>query len=682
MASAITACSGSSGSNSDNGRLGQTGAQVPSPAQEPPILLIRSDYAQGEVTQLCDKAIADATTRLNAIAQIPADQRSTDNTLLAFENTTADFGDQTNQLTFMGYVHRDPAINAEGSACEEKVGSFMVDIFTRRDLYDAIKPAVTRDAGEARLKESIVGGFEKNGLKLNDADLASLKDLLAQISKNSAKFSANLNGDDSKVEFTADALAGLPADFVARLDKTAEGKFVVVPNEANYPVFMMNATNADARKAMMLSYLNRGGIENTQLLETNTKLRAQAAKLLGYDSWADYQLDGRMAESKANVFNFLNSLKDKLAQRNKADLDQLLAYKKEIDPTATTLNQWDISWAQNQLKKRDYSVDEEAIREYFPADVVIPGMFQVYSQILGVNFKQVTDAKVWSPDVQLYEIHNTADNRLIGYFYTDFIPRSGKYDHAAAFQQISGREINGVYNHPVSAIVANLTPPSPGKPSLLSHDDVETIFHEFGHIMHQTLTRAKYASLAGSSVAQDFVEAPSQMLENWVWSPEILPLLSGHYTDHSQKLPKDMLDKMLAARKFGQGIAYTKQLLYALFDMTIHSGQGDSDVTTTYDNLYRQIVGQEPIAGGHFAGTFGHLMGGYDAGYYGYLWSEVYAQDMFTIFQADSLLSPAVGARYRQDILERGGMTDALTNLKDFLGRDPSPDAFFKKLGI
>jgi thimet oligopeptidase len=687
--SALTACTSSSGSNTPGitGRSGQASIAdavqlAQTPATPPPILLIRSDYKVGEVTALCDASIADLTAKLNAIAAVPDAQRMIDNTLIAFETATADFGDQTNQLVFMGSVHRDQGINDEGNKCGEKVGGIMVDVFTRRDLYEAIKPAVTRDDGEAHLKESVVGGFEKNGLKLGDADLKTLKDLLNQISQNQAKFSANLSGDDSKVVFTEDAIKGLPADFVARLTKAADGRYEVVPNEANYPVFMQNATSSDARKAMMLGYLNRGGIENTQLLEKTTVLRAQAAKLLGYASWDDYQLDGRMAESKANVLTFLNSLKDKLALRNKADLDQLLAYKKEIDPAATTLDQWDISWASNQLLKRDYAVDDEKIREYFPADVVIAGMFKVYSQMLGVTYKQVANASVWSPDVNLYEIHNASDDRLIGYFYTDFIPRSLKYDHAAAFQQISGREINGVYNHPVSAIVANLTPPSPGKPSLLSHDDVETIFHEFGHIMHQTLTRAKYASMSGSNVAQDFVEAPSQMLENWVWSPDVLPLLSGHYLDHTQKLPVDMLNKMLAARKFGQGIAYTKQLLYALFDMTIHGGAGETDVTSTYDNLYRKIVGIEPIAGGHFAGTFGHMMGGYDAGYYGYLWSEVYAQDMFTIFQADGLLSPVVGARYRTDILERGGMTDALTNLKDFLGRDPSPDAFFKKLGI
>ncbi len=674
-----TSCTPSNGTGGPNNVTQQ---QKVEPGSQPQALLIRSDYKVGEVAALCQAAIETAKSSLAQIAAVPAAMRTIDNSLLAFENTTATFGDSTAGLTFMGYVSREAAVNAEGSDCESKIGEFMVDVYTRRDLYEVVKSSTPRDPDEARLQKELKISFEKNGLTLADSDLAKLKVILGEISKKQAKFNSNLNNDTTSTVFTAVELAGVPADFLSRLVKTVDGKYIVTTKITDYTVVAENATQPETRKTNMLAYLNRGTLENTQLLQETTGLRADAAKLLGYKSWADYQIDGRMAVSKANVVDFLNSLKGKLAQRNRNDLDQLLNYKKQIDPTATKLDQWDLAYAAHELMKRDYSVDEEAIKEYFPADVVVEGMFKVYSQMLGVTYKEVVGATVWSPDVKLYEIHNATDNRLIGFFYADFIPRPGKYGHAAAFQLISGRTINGVYNLPVSSIVANFAPPTPGKPSLLPHDDVETIFHEFGHIMHQTLTRAKYASLSGSNVAQDFVEAPSQMLENWVWSPEILPLLSGHYLDHSQKLPQEMLGKMLAARNFGQGIRYTKQLLYALFDIEIHSGTVAADPTTTYESLYRSIIGEEPLAGAHFAGTFGHVMGGYDAGYYGYLWSEVYAQDMFTIFQADSLLSPQVGAHYRSTILERGNMSDALVNLKDFLGRDPNPDAFFKKLGI
>ena len=632
---------------------------------------------------MCDAAISKARIRFNAVAAVAAPDRTIENTLLAFESASADFGDETNGLTFMGYVSRDAQVSAEGSACEEKVGQFMVDVFTRRDLYEALKTAAPRDTDEARLKSEYNKSFETNGLKLSDADLATLKGLLGEISKREAKFNANLNTDTSNVEFTAEELKGVPASSLASFKKSADGsKYVVTTKSTDYVAVLENAESPATRKALMLKYLNRGGAENTKLLEENSGLRAQAAKLLGYDSWADYKIDGRMAEKKATVVDFMDNLKSKLAQRNRGDLDQLLKFKKELDPTATKLDQWDVSFYSSKLKKRDYSVDDEKIREYFPADVVVDGMFKVYSQLLGVSFKQVTNANVWSSDVKLYEIHNASDDRMIGYFYADFIPRELKYGHAAAFTLVSGRSIDGQYNMPVSSIVANFTPPDEKGVSLLLHDEVETIFHEFGHIMHQTLTRAKFASLSGSSTARDFVEAPSQMLENWVWSPEIVPMISGHYTDHSQKLPADMLKQMIAARNFGQGIAYTKQLLYASFDIAIHSGAGSTDVTKTYEDLYRQIVGEEPIAGGHFPGTFGHMMGGYDAGYYGYLWSEVYAQDMFTKFEDAGLLSPEVGGRYRTTILERGNMTDAIVNLTEFLGRAPSQDAFFKKLGI
>ena len=676
---ALTACSSDNGTKPE-ASVGVEKAEV----ARVPAKLIRSDYAKGEVTQLCDDAISSLQSKLDKIAKTPADQRSIE-TLLSFESALADFGDTTNGLTFMGYVSRDADVSKEGTDCEEKLGQLMVDIYTRRDLYDALTPAVARDSDEARLKQETLKSFEKNGLKLSDAKLQELKTLMGELSRKETKFSANLNADVSTVSFTEAELAGVPADDLARFKRSDDGKLIVTTKSTDYVAVMENAKNPATRKAMMFAYLQRGTAENTKLLEESVALRAKIAEIAGYANWADYTTSDRMAKSSAEVLSFLNGLKGKLAQRNRADLDLLLAAKKADFPSATALDQWDVTYYSNQVKKRDYNLDTEKVREYFPADVVVSGMFDVYSQLLGVKFKQVANADVWSPDVQLYEIIDSKSNVRIGYFYADFVPREGKYGHAAAFQLVSGRMIGNQYGETVSSIVANFAPPSAGKPSLLSHDEVETTFHEFGHIMHQTLTRARYASLSGSNTAQDFVEAPSQMLENWVWQPQILNLISGHYLDHSQKLPQDLLKQMLAAKDFGQGIAYTKQLLYALFDMKIHTvstANSTVDVTKTYDQLYREIVGDEPIAGGHFPQTFGHLMGGYDAGYYGYLWSEVYAQDMFSIFETGGLLSSEIGGRYRTEILERGNMKDSMDNLKAFLGREPNADAFYKKLGI
>lgn len=678
---ALSSCT--QGSSNQNFKTGAENAINAPQVQIVSKAAIRSDYAAGEVTQLCKASIDKLRQDLATIVAVPTEQRTLDNTLLALENATAELSDSTTPLTFMGYVSTNADVSAEGSQCETHVGQLNVEIFTRRDVYETLVNMIPRNANEARLLQKTLEGFEQNGLKLSDEVLAQVRDLKGQLAAKETQFSTNLNNDKTTVLFAPEELEGLPADYLADLKKDANGNLIVNTKESDYPLVMKNAVRTETRKKMMLGYLSRGGDANTKLLAEAVQLRAQIAHVMGFKTWADYKTNGRMAQNGATVLDFLNGLKGKLAGRNLADMDRVLKFEKESNPAATSLDQWDVAYYSNQLQKRDYSLDTEKIREYFPADVVIAGLFQVYSKMLGVRYEEIMDAKVWSPDVHMYAIHDNSDDRLIGYFYTDFFPRSGKYDHAAAFPLISGRVLaDGSYSLPVASIVANLSPPMNGKPSLLGHDDVETIFHEFGHIMHQTLTRAPYASLSGASVAQDFVEAPSQMLENWVWSPEILNSLSGHYLDHSQKLPADLLQKMIAARDFNQGYSYTKQLLYALFDMTLHTQDGPVDVNQTYLDLYRQVMGQEPLAGQQFPASFGHLMGGYDAGYYGYLWSEVYAQDMFTQFPSDNLANPEVGARYRTNILEKGNMLDALDLLRNFLGREPNSDAFFKKLHI
>lgn len=646
--------------------------------------LIRSDYKDGELTRLCEDAIAKNQKLLDALAAIPERNRNVDTTLLAYEKAMADFSDETTPLTFMAYVSTNEKVNGEGSKCEEKVGQYYVSVTTRRDLYNALlagKPKGSKD--QSRLYAKTIEAFELNGLKLTDDKLEEVKKLKTELSKLETQFSQNLNNDKSSIVFSAKELDGVPASVLAHFKKVKDDKYEVTTKSTDAVPVLENAISGETRRRMLLAYLTRGGDENLKLLSQAVELRAKIAKLLGYPTWADYKTVTRMAKSKKNVLDFLNGLKGKLAERNKADLAKLLKFKQELEPGAKSIDQWDGAYLAYQLQKRDYNLDDEKIREYFPADVVINGLFKVYSQILGVNYREVESAKTWSSGVKLYEIRDKKGDRLIGYFFTDFFPRPNKYGHAAAFALISGRRLeDGSYSYPVSAIVANLTAPADGKPSLMTHDEVETVFHEFGHIMHQTLTRAPYASLSGAGVPWDFVEAPSQMLENWVWSEKILSELSGYYTDHSRKLPPEMLKQMLAAKDFNQGVKYTKQLLYALFDMTLHTSTSPLEPNATYEKLYREIVGLEPMPGQKFPASFGHLMGGYDSGYYGYLWSEVYAQDMFSKFPPKDLTNSKVGGLYRRTVLEQGNMKEPMDLLKQFLGRAPKMDAFFKKLGI
>jgi thimet oligopeptidase len=661
--------------------------------------LIRSDFDSGELAKLCQKAIDKAQSRMDAIAKVPPAQRTLANTLLEFETANADLSDETQPLTFMKYVSPVASTNAEGAKCEKDVGEFGVKTLGRRDLYDAIRSQqgalATGNPGasgadvkaEKRLMQKTLEAFENNGLKLPDDKLAEMTKLMAKLSDLQNQFSENLNNDSTTIEATASELDGATPDFMSRLKKAADGKnYVITTKASDYKQLMENVRSADVRKRMAIAYNNRQAEANTKLLEEAIQVRYQIAQLMGFKNWADFQLShDHMAKDSATVLKFLNGLRGKLAKRARQDVAQLLKFKKTYAPLSDKVHAWDVPYLAYQLEKRDYALDNEKVREYFPSARVTRAMLDVYSELLGVRFEEVTGpaAHSWSPDVRLYEIHDAKSGNLIGHFYTDFIPRQGKYSHFASFNIINGRKLaDGSYRKPISAIVGNFNPPAGAKPSLLDHDEVVTLFHEFGHIMHQTLTTAPYSSLSGSNTARDFVEAPSQMLENWPWEKKILARLSGHYLDAKKKLPEDLLKKLLAVRDYQQGYFYTRQMMLALTDMTYHTATGPVDTAKVYDELYSKLLGIDPVPNGHFPAGFGHLMGGYDAGYYGYLWSLVYATDMYTAFQKTSPLDARVGARYRHDILEPGNMQDGDVLLTKFLGRKSNNKAFFKKLHI
>lgn len=634
--------------------------------------LIRFQFAPGDLTQECAGAIETLKQGLSA----PTDA-------FVFEKELGDFSDKVYPLTFMGYVSTDATIREEASDCEVKMGEAYTDTFTRRDLYQVVKNTKPQNAAEERLILQHARSFEKNGMALSDDQLNLFREKKKKLAFLESEFSKNLNEDKTRIELSREELDGVREDFISAHATTPEGKFIITTKSTDYTEVMDNAKNSGTRKKMLFAYEHRAAIANTKLLNEAVTLRAEIAKLLGFETWADYRIQGRMAPSSQAVRDLLEDLKTKLKPRLEKDFGLLLKAKREMeDPNAMELIASDIRYFSNQVKKKDFSVDESVVREYFPKDIVMKGMFEVYSTLLGVTYKEVGDAEVWSPDVKLYEIHDKNTDEIIGHFYTDFVPRDGKYGHAAAFPLISGRATAvGGYTKPVAGIVANFTPPANGKPSLLTHNEVETLFHEFGHIMHQTLTRAPYASLSGSNTAQDFVEAPSQMLENWVWSPQILEMISGHYMDPTKKLPRELVEKMVAAADFNTGYLYSRQLTFGLTDMKIHS-TNEIDVNEAYRQTHFDVMGVPTVEDSNFMASFGHMMGGYDAGYYGYIWSEVYAQDMFTLFEQNGLLDSATGEKYRTVILEKGDMTDAYELLKEFLDREPNMKAFLKKLGI
>ena len=649
---------------------------------------LRFDPTPQELLKDCADAKKRAESALEQIATLPATARTFDNTPWALDRTLFDLSDETAADTFLEQVSTSAAVRDAGSQCEVLLSQFNVDVFSREDLYRALKDYAARKeplkGEDARLLEKTLLDFRRSGLDLPAETRGEVAGLRKRVAKLESDFGRNINESKDYALLAREQLDGVPESLIAKLERE-DGKYKVGVDYPTYFPFMENARDPEARRALEAKFNDRAARLNLPLFKEALDLRLRAARLLGYASHAGYATEENMAKDPKTIGAFLERLRGKLKPLGREELEVLLAFKRAMEGRKSdgVLHAWDWRYYDNLLNKTKYEVDQEKVREYFPADLVVERMLDVYQKLLSVRFREIPGGLSWHPDVKLYEITNPSGGAPIGYFYMDLFPREGKYSHAAAFNMVTARRLtDGSYQKPVSAIVANFDKPSAGRPSLLSHDEVETIFHEFGHIMHQTLTKAKYGRFSGSNVARDFVEAPSQMLENFVWDPAVLASLSGHYKDRSKKLPKELLDKMLAARNADVGLVNLRQLLFGIVDMAYHGARPPSDTTQLYARVCEDVSLIPMSDGTHPEASFGHLMGGYDAGYYGYLWSKVYAQDMFSVFKADGVLSSAVGRRYREEILEKGSSRDERDSLKAFLGREPNEDAFLESVGL
>ena len=491
------------------------------------------------------------------------------------------------------------------------------------------------------------------------------------------QFGQNLAEDATTIVVTPAQLQGVPADLIASYKKQPDGSYVVPVNESTIS-FMQYSGDENALKAFSIAMSNRQSVKNTALLEKALGVRAKIAHLLGFRTWADYVLADRMAASPAKVESFLTGLDQRVLPSAKNDIAELLALKRATlhDPNAPW-NSWDFIHYNYLLTKTKYAVDDDAVRQYFPVQHTIDSVLAIYHRMLGVSFAPVVPAQAWAPDVLEYSVSDSATGKLLGYTYFDLYPRPGKYTHFANFPVMPYRRADGGARVPVAAIVGNWPKPGPGQPALLGHGDVETFFHEFGHDMAALLATAPYETLT-NGFRWDFVEAPSQMLENFVWQPSILKEISSNVTTGAP-LPDDLISKMIAARYVDYAYATTRQIVYAMTDMRYHTSTPPIDTTAVWAEAAGEFSPVPLFAGTHPQAQFGHIVGGgYDAGYYGYLWSKVYAQDMFTAFLSGGLENPTVGMRYRRDILEPARTYEPDAEVEKFLGRPMSPDAFYQ----
>ncbi len=639
-----------------------------------------------------DLAPAEAAARvrlekdLDAVVAIPDEQRTFDNTVLAYERAFERYGDALGMSGFLSYVSVDKSFRDAALALQMQMSQYMVDVATRRDVYRAIKAyADTQprlESDQALLLKDMMIGFKNSGMELNDEDLETFKKLNKEKAQYVLRFDKNVQEYKDYLDVTDEQLRGLGDDYKNKLEKTPEGKYRVTLDYPDYIPFMQNSESDEARKALEYKYNRRGGEENVELLEKTLTLRRQIAQLLGYKNHAELKLENRMAKNPKTVEDFLKDLQKKLKPMARQEDKNLIAYKNEKKGSKSrTLYPYESGYWANKYRKEHLEVDPEKIKEYFPSDVVIDGMLDLFGGLFGISFEPA-DIPVWHPDVKAFKVVNVSDGALVAYFYMDLYPREGKYKHAACFGLVEGHEKeDGSWQIPFVAIVANMNKPAAGAPSLLKHSEVSTLFHEFGHVLHNALTKARYSSQAGTSVSWDFVEAPSQMLERWAWHPQVLKKISRHYQT-GQPLPDEMIEKMIAAKNFGAGGAYLRQDFFAQYDMALHTARKTPDTTKKYFSLTKKIRGLPLTKGTYPQASFGHIMGGYDAGYYGYLWSEVIAQDFFSEFEKHGVFDVQTGLKFRRAILEKGGTAEETDMVRSFLGRPSDITPFLQSIGL
>lgn len=645
---------------------------------------ITPDYIQGQSKQTIDQLESD----LKVIYAIPADQRTYENTVRAFDTAYDKFNSIFGIIYLMGNAHPDDATRNIANETVVTLSQFDNKLQLNEDLYRSFKEYSQTDEAkkltgfkEKFLRETI-RDFERNGFALSKEDRDKLKEINDRISALSNRFSQNIAEYKDSLVVDEAAVTGLD-DAYKGARRRKDGKYTIDLSYPSYRPFMRLSASEDARKELLFKYLNRASISNVDILDKVVLNRIQMANLLDYKTYSEYRLETRMAKDPQTVWDFENGLIEKVKEKGARDYQEVLDIKRQKtgNDKDSLVYAWEYSYYNNILMKEKYDVDAEKVKEYFEINNVLDGLFSITQILFNVTYRKMENPSVWHPDVSLYEVVD--HGKVIGRFYLDLYPRDNKYRHAACFPIIKGRMTDDGYQIPTAALECNFPKPTDTAPALMQHSQVETFFHEFGHVLHNMLTKSELSSFSGTSVSRDFVEAPSQIFENWTWDYASLKLFAKHYKT-GDVLPETMFDKMLAAKNVGSGNSTLYQIFYGLIDMTIHDKYNPNEVRTTTDivaELQNKIILTPFVKGTNFQAAFGHLMG-YASSYYGYLWSNVYAQDMFSVFEKEGILNPEVGKRYRQIILASGADKEPIDLVKEFLQREPNPEAFYKSLGL
>ncbi|MGQ8365031.1 oligopeptidase A [Glaciecola sp. 1036] len=628
---------------------------------------------------------------------------SYENVVLALEEADDELGKLWSPVSHMNSVVSSDALRKAHDACLPLLSEYSTYLGQHQGLCDLYKALQGSDAyaqldeAQKKVVDNAVRDFELSGVALPEDKKKTYAKIRSELSDLASTFSNNVM--DATLHYTyhtqdEDELAGLPESAKAAAKQAAKAKdkegFLFTLDIPSYLPIMMYADNRELREKMYRAYVTKaseldtedGKYDNTHIIKRTLELRESLATLLGFDNYAQYSLATKMAESPEQVIGFLEDLAAKSKPQAEQEIAELKAFVKQ-EFEIENLEAWDYAYYSEKLKQKKYSVSDEQLRPYFPEHKVINGLFEVVSRLYKVQVIEVEAFDKYHQDLRFFEIHHQGELR--GAFYLDLYAREKKRG-GAWMDECQGKRltINNDIQVPVAYLTCNFNGPVDGKPALFTHDEVITLFHEFGHGIHHMLTQVTAGGVSGiSGVAWDAVELPSQFLENWCWQPEALSFISGHY-ETGEPLPQTLLDKVLAAKNFQSAMQMLRQLEFSLFDFKLHMQKAKNiDVQAFLNQVREQVAVIIPPHFNRFQNSFGHIFaGGYAAGYYSYKWAEVLSSDAFARFEEEGIFNPQTGADFLHHILEKGGSQEPMDLFKAFRGREPQIDALLRHSGI
>ena len=642
-----------------------------------------------EIVDRVQQSIQEAQKAVDAIIEIPHEQRTFENTARALDTleNLSPLAITGSIVATLKHVSPDESIR---NACQDallKISQFALEnIANNKALYNALKEYAEGNAHREALSDEeqyflqkSLEDYKRRGLELPDEQLKHVRELEQQLTELSLKYDTNIATDNRTIAVPRQELQGLDDDFINNLKKDKQGLYILGTDYPTYTSIMKHCSVESTRKALYKIYVNRAYPANEQILHDIINKRNELARLLGFDSYAHLNLDTTMIKKPEAAKEFLNKLVEKAALKEAKDFALLtaqLAPSVHLD-TDGKIKSWDMAFLKSWYEKQHYNLDDRKIAEYFPMEHTIDGLMKIYAQFFNLSFETTPIRGLWDKNVMLMSVTDNTNKTLLGYLLLDLYPRANKYNHACQTSIIPSLSAG---DPAFGMIIANFPPSTQGKPSLLKRDDVETFFHEFGHALHSLLSQTKLGAFSSLNVKIDFVEAPSQMFEQWLLDKDILHMVSHHYKT-GQPLPDEVVDTIIAIKNLASGSSVLTQGFYALLSLGYYSGP--------CDNLYelmRTIHAGIPThvkfyEDNHMYTAFGHLTG-YGACYYSYLYSKVVALDIFSKIKQEGLLNAEIGRTFSDTVLRPGGSKEPAVMIREFLGREPNQDAFLKDMGL